>query len=205
MEVDKVAKTLDFYVRFHVVTVATLKVTTFRGIVPCNLVEVDRRFVSAYCLHYQDYELFSAHLLKVVLVQRDYSALYPMFVGVFLWIGCAGRPRTFYHYSLYGLEKLAGICSVCLSLFALREFVISSVQTPRNCRERDVWRKSLARNTSYSEVAYYLASWLLFKRSICKSKLGVSSSLLIEFATAKEQHVTFFSILSYWLICILWR
>jgi hypothetical protein len=40
-------------VRFHVLTVASVKMTAFWDIAPCSLVDVDRRFRGAYCLHHQ--------------------------------------------------------------------------------------------------------------------------------------------------------
>jgi hypothetical protein len=38
------------YVRFQVLTDASIKMTAFRDIVPCSLVEVYRRFTGTYCL-----------------------------------------------------------------------------------------------------------------------------------------------------------
>jgi len=43
---------------------------------PCSLVEVNRRFRDAYCLHHSGDE-GSTHLLKVGILQQDYTALYP--------------------------------------------------------------------------------------------------------------------------------
>jgi hypothetical protein len=40
-------------VRFQVLAAAGMKMTAFLDIAPCTLVEVDRRFRGAYCLHYQ--------------------------------------------------------------------------------------------------------------------------------------------------------
>jgi hypothetical protein len=40
-------------VRFHVLTVTSMKLTAFWDIAPCSFVEVDRRFSRAYCLHHQ--------------------------------------------------------------------------------------------------------------------------------------------------------
>jgi hypothetical protein len=40
-------------VRFQILMAANMKMTAFWDIVPCSLVEVDRRFRGAYCLHHQ--------------------------------------------------------------------------------------------------------------------------------------------------------
>jgi hypothetical protein len=42
--------------RFHVLTVASMKMKAFWGIAPYSLVEVDRRFRGAYCTHNQGNE-----------------------------------------------------------------------------------------------------------------------------------------------------
>jgi hypothetical protein len=39
--------------KFQVLTAANLKVAAFWDVAPSSLVEVDRRFVDAYCLHHQ--------------------------------------------------------------------------------------------------------------------------------------------------------
>jgi hypothetical protein len=44
--------------RFQVLTVASMKMRSYWGIVPCSLVGVDRRFRGAYCLHHQVNELY---------------------------------------------------------------------------------------------------------------------------------------------------
>jgi hypothetical protein len=45
-------------VRFQVPTVANMKmIIAFWDVSPCSLVEVDRRFIGAYCLHHQDIAL----------------------------------------------------------------------------------------------------------------------------------------------------
>jgi hypothetical protein len=46
--------TNPIYVRFQVLTAASMKIRTFWDIAPCGLVVVDRRFRSVYCLHHQD-------------------------------------------------------------------------------------------------------------------------------------------------------
>jgi hypothetical protein len=40
-------------VRFQVLTAASVKLTVFWDMAPCSLIEADRRFRSAYCLHHQ--------------------------------------------------------------------------------------------------------------------------------------------------------
>jgi hypothetical protein len=40
-------------VRFHVLTAASMKMFVFWDVAPCSLVEIDRRFRGAYCLHNQ--------------------------------------------------------------------------------------------------------------------------------------------------------
>jgi hypothetical protein len=42
-----------YIVRFEVLTAASMKMTVFWYIAPCSLVEIDRRFRGAYCLHNQ--------------------------------------------------------------------------------------------------------------------------------------------------------
>jgi hypothetical protein len=41
------------FVRFQVLTAASMKMTLIWNVAPCNLVEVYRRFKGAYCLHHQ--------------------------------------------------------------------------------------------------------------------------------------------------------
>jgi hypothetical protein len=41
------------YVRFQVLTAASMKFRVFRDVAPCGYVEVDRSFRGAYCLHHQ--------------------------------------------------------------------------------------------------------------------------------------------------------
>jgi hypothetical protein len=41
------------YVAFQVLTAASMKMIAFTEIALCSLVEVDRRFRGAYCLHHQ--------------------------------------------------------------------------------------------------------------------------------------------------------
>jgi hypothetical protein len=41
------------YVRFQVLTAASMKIRAFWDMAPCSLVAVDRRFRGAYCLHHQ--------------------------------------------------------------------------------------------------------------------------------------------------------
>jgi hypothetical protein len=55
-----------------------MKTAAFWDRAPCRLVEVNRRFRSAYCLYHKDDEDGgSMHLRNVGLLQRDYTALYP--------------------------------------------------------------------------------------------------------------------------------
>jgi hypothetical protein len=39
--------------RFQVLTAASIKMTAFRDIALCSIVEADRRFRGAYCFHHQ--------------------------------------------------------------------------------------------------------------------------------------------------------
>jgi hypothetical protein len=39
--------------RFQVLTATSMKMTSFWDTAPCSLVDVDRRFRGAYCLHHQ--------------------------------------------------------------------------------------------------------------------------------------------------------
>jgi hypothetical protein len=52
----------DRYVRFLVLTAASMKFRLFWDVAPCSHVEVDRRFRGAYCLHHQGDDGGSAHL-----------------------------------------------------------------------------------------------------------------------------------------------
>jgi hypothetical protein len=47
--------------RFQVLTAKCMKMTVFWDVVPCSLLEIDRRFRGAYCLHHQD----DSHLHKL--------------------------------------------------------------------------------------------------------------------------------------------
>jgi hypothetical protein len=56
------------YVRFQVLTVASMKCRVFSDVAPCSLIGVDRRFRCTYCLHYQGVSnLFSATMSRPVL------------------------------------------------------------------------------------------------------------------------------------------
>jgi hypothetical protein len=41
------------FVRFQALTEASMNVAVFRDVAPCNLVDVDRCFKGAYCVHHQ--------------------------------------------------------------------------------------------------------------------------------------------------------
>jgi hypothetical protein len=42
--------------RFHVLTATSMEMAVLYDVVPCNLVEIDRRFRGTYCLHHHDDE-----------------------------------------------------------------------------------------------------------------------------------------------------
>jgi hypothetical protein len=42
-----------YYVRFQVLTAASMKFRVFWDVAPCSLVGVDQRFTDAYCLHHE--------------------------------------------------------------------------------------------------------------------------------------------------------
>jgi hypothetical protein len=42
-------------VRFQVLIEASIMMTIFWDVASCSLVEIERRFTGAYCLHHQDY------------------------------------------------------------------------------------------------------------------------------------------------------
>jgi hypothetical protein len=50
---------------FQVFTVASMNVTTFWDVMTCRLVEIDRRFRGAYCLHHRPDDGSSNHLSNV--------------------------------------------------------------------------------------------------------------------------------------------
>jgi hypothetical protein len=52
-------------VRFQFLTSAGMKMTAFWNMVLCTLAEVDRRFISAYCLHHQDVSFYETALLHI--------------------------------------------------------------------------------------------------------------------------------------------
>jgi hypothetical protein len=54
-----------------------LKMTAFRDIQPCTLVDVDPRFGGAYYLHHRPDDGGSMNLWNFGVLQRDYTALYP--------------------------------------------------------------------------------------------------------------------------------
>jgi hypothetical protein len=63
------------FVRFQVITAASM-MTGFWDTAPCIVVEVDRRFRGACCLHRPD-DVGSTYLWNICLLRRDYTALYP--------------------------------------------------------------------------------------------------------------------------------
>jgi hypothetical protein len=46
----------ETYMRFQVLTVASMKFRVLGDVAPSSLVDVDRRFSGAYCLHHLDDE-----------------------------------------------------------------------------------------------------------------------------------------------------
>jgi hypothetical protein len=65
------------WVGFQILTAANME-TSFCDIALCGLVEADRSFRGAYCLHHQDTnDGGSKHLWNVGLLLRDYIAQYP--------------------------------------------------------------------------------------------------------------------------------
>jgi hypothetical protein len=55
---------------------AEMKMAAFWDVALCSLVEVDRRFRGAYCFHLRPYDGVGTHIWNIVLLQRDYVALY---------------------------------------------------------------------------------------------------------------------------------
>jgi hypothetical protein len=51
-----------YFVKFQVLTVASMNIRAVWDIALCSLVEVDRRFGGAYCLHHQGGESFIAQI-----------------------------------------------------------------------------------------------------------------------------------------------
>jgi hypothetical protein len=64
------------YVRFQVLTTASLKMTAFWDVASCSLVDVDGRFRGAYCRQHQRDD-GSTHLWNVGLLPRDYTVIHP--------------------------------------------------------------------------------------------------------------------------------
>jgi hypothetical protein len=48
--------------RFQVLMAASMKITVFWDVVLCSILETDRRFTDAYCLHHQGNDGGSKHL-----------------------------------------------------------------------------------------------------------------------------------------------
>jgi hypothetical protein len=65
-------KVIKQHARFQFLTGANMNMTTFWDMQPCNLVEVDWRFRSAYCLHQYD-DAYSLHHLR----SEDKSSTHP--------------------------------------------------------------------------------------------------------------------------------
>jgi hypothetical protein len=65
----------ELHVRVVIIMIraASMKITTFWGIAPCYLVEVDRRLVGVYCLHHQGDSPDDGGTEHVCLLLRDYS------------------------------------------------------------------------------------------------------------------------------------
>jgi hypothetical protein len=51
--------------------------TVFWDVAPCSLVEIDRRFSGAYCLHHQDDGIDSKHLQNFRQFLQDYTVQHP--------------------------------------------------------------------------------------------------------------------------------
>jgi hypothetical protein len=68
-------------VKFQVLTVASLEMTVFWDVAPCSLIEIDRRFGRAYCLHHEDDDSAgdggSKHIWSVGQFLRDNTAQHP--------------------------------------------------------------------------------------------------------------------------------
>jgi hypothetical protein len=83
----------ESFLLFPVLSAASIKITAFWDTALCSLVEVDRRFRSAYCLHHQDDDWGSTYLWNVVL-RQDYTSLYPRRLSYlrnslpFMTLGC---------------------------------------------------------------------------------------------------------------------
>jgi hypothetical protein len=66
-----------FYVRFQVLTAASMKMAVFWVVALCSLVEVYSRFRGAYCLHHCPDYVGSKHLWKVGKIIPVYTAQQP--------------------------------------------------------------------------------------------------------------------------------
>jgi hypothetical protein len=72
------------FVRFQVLTAASVKLTDFWVVTPCSLVEVYRRFSGACCLHHQANDGDGKHLRNVRKLLPDYTAKQPRRQMVYL-------------------------------------------------------------------------------------------------------------------------
>jgi hypothetical protein len=56
-------KRTNLYLKFQFLT--TMKMTIFRHMLPCTLMEVDGRFRDAYCFYHQDYGTTWHHIPNI--------------------------------------------------------------------------------------------------------------------------------------------
>jgi hypothetical protein len=64
------------WLRFQVLTAASMKMTVFGDIAPCSLVDVHRRFRSVYCLHHHGDEQLIALMMEAVSSSETQINLY---------------------------------------------------------------------------------------------------------------------------------
>jgi hypothetical protein len=95
------------YMRFHVLTATNMKMTAFWYIAPCSLVEVNRRFRSAYCLHHQgdnySIELFISLMMEVVRTS-DTSANFNEITRQYITEGCQLHGNIYFSFEVLSLR-----------------------------------------------------------------------------------------------------
>jgi hypothetical protein len=95
----------DCLLRSEVLTATSMKMAVFWDVAPCSLVDTDRRFRGAYCLHHQglitlmmDAVSSSETLVNIYQTTRsNFSEDSHLYKCLFLFVGpCVSAPKEFY-------------------------------------------------------------------------------------------------------------
>jgi hypothetical protein len=99
---------MKYFVRFQVLTAASMKIRAFWDVAPYSLVGVNRRFRGAYSIPGDG---GCTHVWNIGLLQRDYMALYLIFMKCFVMPVIIGATRIV-SKGLKNLETIPGQHSV---------------------------------------------------------------------------------------------